>query len=1028
MLSFSIILMLTTTITYCMNSYIYLPDKYIEEEIPIGSLVIDLNDEIKATKPTLKQPIQQYTFLEDLKATTTDNSYFLLDLLTGRITTKRYLDRESMCLNKHCADSCDSYCKINLKILLIPSYSIVSLNIMIQDINDNKPQFKPNIFNQTIPENVPIGFKIPIDLAYDADIGNNSIQYYELTTISEYFQLEQDLNESYLALVVRKSLDREYISNFNFTLVAYDGGKPSPFKGELKINIKISDINDNSPKFEKIFYSFTIAENTPIGVQIGEPLKAYDLDEGQNGLVKYSFVNNDQHIFELNSDTGIITLSRPIDFETDSFYSLTVEARDCGVGSLPDYATVEINVLDVNDNQPEISVSFLNSVLKHGSAIYLPENQAPNKYIAFISIIDKDSGENGRVEWNVLVNNQFLNDNSLFTLNRLSNNSFTLNSGLKSSKLFDRETLESINVSIKAWDNGNPPSNASYYNFTIILTDVNDNPPAFDKLSYDFRINENNEPNIKIGQLKATDIDLGQNALFSYAIKENDINDTFRIDQRGQLFLLKKLDREIKSLYEFHVIVTDQGESSLSSTVNVKVHVIDLNDNAPKISYKSLYLNKNQLPTKNTLVLSIDEDLPVKSIIGEFNSDDLDDGLNKQSEFNLESIEQNNAFSISKDGVLMLKTALDREKIDTYELKIICEDKGKPRLSSTLSLLIYVNDKNDNCPKNIQNTTNLKDIYINKDEYLTKYGDLINLNSLLTLKYSDFDYGKNGELKIELQTHEELFKLSEKNVRLYDQFIYTVDILLRIKNNTNLVNFYDNFKIGRYLLKLKISDKGEPSCTINETITLLVGDYNTNKTQVLSRLIKLGKNSSNQIINDIENEIYDRQSKKSDSLKISKMSLHSNALFLNHDYLLLFILIVIIIIIAIFVSLIGTIYFYTKNTRHKDECKKLATLRSSIDEATLKKFNKHDQEDKKLLGNTVDAEILYNDNRYSLSNKSTLSVQSNSNDSEASSTQTKETQSTFDGTSERKDCSMSTFSRSNEIQTTKNSLSRVSFI
>jgi hypothetical protein len=185
-----------------INSYIYLPDKYVQEEIPRGSLIVDISEEIAKYNELNKQNSNlntdsfidssenlHYTFLNDVKSST-ENTYFLLDSITGRATSKRYLDRESMCLNKHCMDTCDlgnqnnfvisnstylnlkssnkktsenvnppGNCKLNLKVLIIPSYSIVSLNVILQDINDNKPQFRVEFMNQSIPENVPIGKK-----------------------------------------------------------------------------------------------------------------------------------------------------------------------------------------------------------------------------------------------------------------------------------------------------------------------------------------------------------------------------------------------------------------------------------------------------------------------------------------------------------------------------------------------------------------------------------------------------------------------------------------------------------------------------------------------------------------------------------------------------------------------------------------------------------------------------------------------------------------------------------------------------
>ena len=128
------------------------------------------------------------------------------------------------------------------------------------------------------------------------------------------------------------------------------------------------DINDHNPIFLKDIYTFTVQENLAINSLIGQ-LSAFDSDEGMNGQISYSIVgvnsNNAQNTnlfehFEINPSTGLLTLKTALDYEEKQFYSFSVEAKDGGVGSLPAYTTVEISILDVNDNSPEISVSFLN--------------------------------------------------------------------------------------------------------------------------------------------------------------------------------------------------------------------------------------------------------------------------------------------------------------------------------------------------------------------------------------------------------------------------------------------------------------------------------------------------------------------------------------------------------------------------------------------------------------------------------------------------------------------------------------------
>jgi hypothetical protein len=240
------------------NAYIQLPDKFTQEEVSIGSLIVNLADELIAYEKlkydsnkkhqhhqrqldtTNKIKSQHFTFLEESK-TSAENMYFLLDSITGRITSKRYIDRESMCMNRHCANSCGpggplsslnsnktdttGNCILKLKLLCIPSYKIVKQTIVIMDINDNPPTFTVNSMKQNVAENVPVGFKLPLTLAYDPDIGQNSVQNYRLTStnkesetlVDSTFDLihikPNETNAEQLVLVTKRNLNSEKVNS-----------------------------------------------------------------------------------------------------------------------------------------------------------------------------------------------------------------------------------------------------------------------------------------------------------------------------------------------------------------------------------------------------------------------------------------------------------------------------------------------------------------------------------------------------------------------------------------------------------------------------------------------------------------------------------------------------------------------------------------------------------------------------------------------------------------------------------------------
>lgn len=264
-------------------------------------------------------------------------------------------------------------------------------------------------------------------------------------TDSDYFELihpsslgssdtQQQQQQQQLQLVVKRPLDRETISQHNLTIVACDGGQPSNC-GQLRLVLNIGDINDNSPIFRRENYEFNVVENAPKGTIVGR-IEAYDLDAGLNQKIHYKLVSSsvNDH-FELDQLTGLITLTQPLDYEIDKQFSFKAEARDFGVGSLPAYTQIDVKVVDLNDNPPEISVSFLNSLERNASSpasllVYLPENTESGRFIAHVSISDLDSpGAHSHISWNVLVNNIDSNHQKHLSLNKLNDNSFTIVTG-----------------------------------------------------------------------------------------------------------------------------------------------------------------------------------------------------------------------------------------------------------------------------------------------------------------------------------------------------------------------------------------------------------------------------------------------------------------------------------------------------------------------------------------------------------------------------------------------------------------------
>jgi len=305
-----------------------------------------------------------YRFVDSQK---NSNDFFLIDPYTGRVTTKKLIDRDDFCLRRMC--SC-SKCEIILEVLCVSLGEIFfnDLAIIIDDRNDHSPQFPKSSLTIDVLENVPIGYLIPIDIAIDLDYGNNSIQGYNLTEknstnkILEAFQIEYSKKNDLLALRLMKILDRESYHSLEYVVHAYDGGQPQVLLGHLNIYINILDVNDMSPVFDRSNTHVLLSESTSIGSLVAR-IHAYDGDTGLNGLVHYTIVSLDppsNGTFFLSKETGDIRLGKRLDYEKEKFYRMKIKAQDNGPqqGSTATFAMVNIEIKDENDNYPLITTTF----------------------------------------------------------------------------------------------------------------------------------------------------------------------------------------------------------------------------------------------------------------------------------------------------------------------------------------------------------------------------------------------------------------------------------------------------------------------------------------------------------------------------------------------------------------------------------------------------------------------------------------------------------------------------------------------
>ncbi|XP_032706885.1 protocadherin beta-11-like, partial [Lontra canadensis] len=395
----------------------------VVEEMQSGSFVGNLAKDLGLEVGEL--------FSRGAQVVSNDNKRRLqLDINTGDLLLSESLDREELC-------GSTEPCVLHFQVFMKNPLQFLRIELQVRDINDHSPAFLEKEMLLEIPENSPVGAVFLLESAKDLDVGINALKNYTISPNS-YFHIKMRVNpdnRKYPELVLDKALDYEEQSELSFILTAMDGGSP-PRSGTATVRVVVVDINDNSPEFEQPFYEVKIPENSLLGSLI-VTVSASDLDSGKNGEILYSFSHASEDIrktFEINQKSGEVILTASMDFETAESYSIIIQATDRG--GLFGKSTVRIQVMDVNDNAPEISVSSITSPV--------PENLLEAVVMVF-SIRDRDSGDNGKMICSIPEDLPFILKSSV-------ENYYTL----ETEGMLDRETQAEYNIAITVTDLGTP--------------------------------------------------------------------------------------------------------------------------------------------------------------------------------------------------------------------------------------------------------------------------------------------------------------------------------------------------------------------------------------------------------------------------------------------------------------------------------------------------------------------------------------------------------------------------------------------
>ncbi|XP_074169784.1 protocadherin gamma-B2 isoform X11 [Rhinolophus sinicus] len=595
-----------------------------------------------------------------------EKQYFTINTENGNLLVSDRIDRESLCPQ-------NPLCIVPLEIVAQNPLNVFHINVMIEDINDNPPNFPQNSIVLQINELAIPGTRFGLESAIDADVGPNSLQSYQLSSNEHFSLMMKDKTEgkNAPALVLEKPLDREQQSAHLLVLTAVDGGDPAR-TGTTQISIQVTDANDNPPVFSQDVYKVSLRENVPPGTSVLK-VTATDQDEGINAEITYSFktLRDVGNVFMLDHQSGEIKSKDSIDFETSSSYTMNIEAKDGG--GMASECKIILEILDENDNAPEVVFTSVSSSIT--------EDAEPGTAIALFKTYDKDSGENGQVTC-------FIKEKVPFRIQSSANNYYKL----VTDGVLDREQTPEYNVTITATDKGKPPLSSST-TITLHIGDVNDNAPVFQQSAYLVHVPENNPPGASIAQVSASDPDLGPNGHVSYSIVASDLEPRALSSyvsvsaQSGVVFAQRAFDHEQLRAFELTLQARDQGSPALSANVSVRVLVGDRNDNAPRVLYPALG------PDGSALFDTVPRAAQPGYLVTKVVAVDADSGHNAWLSYHVLQASEPGLFSLGlRTGEVRTARALGDRDAARQRLLVAVRDGGQPPLSATATLLLVFAD------------------------------------------------------------------------------------------------------------------------------------------------------------------------------------------------------------------------------------------------------------------------------------------------------------------------------------------------
>ncbi|XP_051869506.1 protocadherin-10-like [Pristis pectinata] len=618
--------------------------------------------------------------------------------------------------------------------------------------------------------------------------------------VSQHKAKYLDVNMKTGILVINEKIDREQLCEQTLEcLMKLEAVVENPLK-LYGVNIEISDINDNSPVFDREEFRLNISEMTSPGSRF-RLQNAHDPDAGSNSVRAYQLSQNEHFILDGEMAMEQISmpdlvLERPLDREQQSIHRLTLMAIDGGNPQRTGTTHIVITVFDVNDNTPVFEQNVYH--------ITIAEDAPMGVLMLKVKAVDVDEGLNGDVKY-------YFSDNTPESVREL----FTVDSESGEMRVIgslDFEETQDYDISIKATDGG-PFAVPAYCKVIIKVTDVNDNSPEITITSTFTPIREHAPLETAVILLKVTDADTDHNGDVSCHIADNI---PFKLDRSFNNYFTvsttSDIDREKNTDFNVTIICTDAGFPRLHTSKTIQVQISDINDNAPRFTQAefTIYVEENNV--KGASIGSVSAFDPDYSHNAQLSFSILDDLVNGLPILNVISIN-------SSTGEIHAQQSLDYEQIKKFQVHVHVKDAGFPPLSSNVTVNIIVTDQNDNAPVILSPLPNKGSTV---EETIPKSADSGYL--LAKVIATDADSGLNAQIVYQLlqPTDSSLFTIAPETGEIWT--------IRRFVLRDSL----------RQVVTILVRDKGTPSLSSTATIKVSVQDTMTENASKISKVSTSG--------------------------------------------------------------------------------------------------------------------------------------------------------------------------------------------